>query len=107
MASRTAAEWKPIFDRYGVPGAPVRFSTELFDDEQACANGFFHDLPHPTLGPVRVLAPPVRLDGDGFRPGAPTPPFASQTRAILGELGFGGAEIDELVKSRATRAEGR
>jgi formyl-CoA transferase len=104
MASRTAAEWKPIFDKHGVPGAPVRFSTELFDDEQARANGFFHDLPHPALGPVRVLAPPVRLDGDGFRPGAPTPPFASQTRAILDELGFDAAAIDALVAARVTRA---
>jgi len=79
LASRTAAEWKPIFDKRGVPGAAVRFSAELFDDEQARANGFFHDLPHPALGPVRVLAPPVKLDGGGFQPGAPTPAFASQT----------------------------
>src|SRR5206468_1568105 len=39
LASRTAAEWKPIFDKRGVPGAAVRFSAELFDDEQARANG--------------------------------------------------------------------
>jgi crotonobetainyl-CoA:carnitine CoA-transferase CaiB-like acyl-CoA transferase len=106
LASRTAAEWKPLFDARGVPGAAVRFSTELFDDEQALANGFFHDLPHPGLGPVRVLAPPVKLDGDGFQPGAPTPPFASQTRAILGELGFDAAAIDLLLKENVTRATG-
>ena len=104
LASRTAAEWKPIFDARGVPGAAVRFSTELFDDEQALANGFFHDLPHPALGPVRVLAPPVKMDGDGFQPGAPTPPFASQTRAILGELGFDGAQIEALLAAKVTRA---
>ncbi|HEY3098647.1 MAG TPA: CoA transferase [Methylomirabilota bacterium] len=106
LASRTAAEWKPLFDARGVPGAAVRFSTELFDDEQALANGFFHDLPHPGLGPVRVLAPPVTLDGDGFQPGAPTPPFASQTRAILGELGIDAAAIDLLLKENVTRATG-
>src|SRR5437667_241233 len=71
LASRTAAEWKPIFDKRGVPGAAVRFSAELFDDEQARANGFFHDLPHPALGPVRVLAPPVKLDGGGLQLGEP------------------------------------
>src|ERR671936_916534 len=104
LASRTAAEWKPIFDARGVPGAAVRFSTELFDDVQALANGFFHDLPHPALGPVRVLAPPVKLDGDGFQPGAPTPAFASQTRAILGELGFDAAAIDALIAAEVTRS---
>jgi crotonobetainyl-CoA:carnitine CoA-transferase CaiB-like acyl-CoA transferase len=104
MASRTAAEWKPIFDARGIPGAAVRFSTELFDDEQGRANGFFHDLPHPVLGPVRVLAPPVKMDGNGFQPGAPTPAFASQTRAILGELGFDAAAIEALIAAKVTRA---
>jgi crotonobetainyl-CoA:carnitine CoA-transferase CaiB-like acyl-CoA transferase len=104
MASRTAAEWKSIFDARGIPGAAVRFSPELFDDEQARANGFFHDLPHSVLGPVRVLAPPVTMDGDGFRPGAPPPPFGSATRAILGELGFDSAAIDALVAAKVTRA---
>jgi crotonobetainyl-CoA:carnitine CoA-transferase CaiB-like acyl-CoA transferase len=104
MASRTAAEWKRIFDARGVPGAAVRFSVELFDDEQALANGFVHDLPHPVLGPVRVLAPPITMDGDGFQPGAPTAAFASQTRAILGELGFEAAAIDELLREKVTRS---
>jgi crotonobetainyl-CoA:carnitine CoA-transferase CaiB-like acyl-CoA transferase len=104
MASRTAAEWKAVFDARGVPGAAVRFSVELFDDEQARANGFVHDLPHPVLGPVRVLAPPVRLDGDGFQPGAPTPAFGSATRGVLGELGFDAAAIDALIAAKVTRA---
>ena len=104
MGSRTAAEWKRVFDARGIPGAAVRFSTELFDDEQARANGFFHDLPHPVLGPVRVLAPPVRLDSDGFQPGAPTPAFGSATRAILGELGFDAPTFDALIAAKVTRA---
>jgi formyl-CoA transferase len=103
MASRTAAEWKAVFDAAGVPNARVRFNVEMFEDEQALANGFFHDLPHPTVGPVRVLAPPVRLDGDGFQPGAPTPAFASDTRAILRDVGFSEPEIEALVRSGATR----
>jgi len=104
MASRAAREWKAVFDARGVPGAAVRFSVELFDDEQARANGFFHDLPHPTLGPVRVLAPPVKMDGDGFQPGAPPPAFGSATRAILSELGFDAAAIDVLIAASVTRA---
>ena len=103
MASRTAAEWKEIFDRAGVPNAHVRFNVEMFEDTQALANGFFHDLPHPTVGPVRVLAPPIRLDGDGFQPGAPTPAFASETRAILRELGFSEEESAALARARVTR----
>jgi formyl-CoA transferase len=97
MASRTTAEWKTVLDTHGVPAAGVRLPLELLDDEQALANGFFHDLAHPALGTIRVLAPPVRLDGAGFRPGAATGSFGSETRAILGSLGFDGEEIGKLV----------
>src|SRR5207245_10482875 len=68
LASRTAAAWRPIFDKRGLPGAAVRFSAELFADEHARANGFSHDLPHPALVPARVLPPPVRLAGAGSHP---------------------------------------
>ena len=65
---------------------------------------FFHELPHSVLGPVRVLAPPVTMDGAGFQPGAPPPAFGSATRAILGEIGFDAAAIDALVAAKVTRA---
>jgi CoA:oxalate CoA-transferase len=103
IASRTTAEWKRLFDERGLPAAAVRFAVEMFDDEQTRANGFLYDLRHPTLGPVRVLAPPVRLDGDGFQPGAATPPFGSETRALLKRAGFGDADIDALVAAKVTR----
>ena len=103
LAGRTSAEWKQIFDKRGLPGASVRFAMEMFEDEQTLANGFLYDLPHPALGPVRVLAPPVKLDGDGFRPGAATPPFGSETRALLKEAGFSESDIDALVAAKVTR----
>ena len=102
FASRTTAEWKRLFDGRGLPAAAVRFAIEMFDDEQTRANGFLYDLPHPALGPVRVLAPPVKMDGDGFRPGAATAPFGSETRALLKDAGFDDAEIDSLVAAKVT-----
>jgi CoA:oxalate CoA-transferase len=105
LVSRTTQEWKVIFDARGVPAAGVKFALEMLDDPQVTANDLVHDLQHPALGTVRVLAPPVGLDGGGFQPGAATAPFASETRAILGELGFSASEIDALVKEKATRAE--
>jgi formyl-CoA transferase len=103
MASRTTAEWKAIFDAHGVPASDVKLPFELLEDAQALANGFLHDLPHPALGPVRVLAPPLALDGPGFRPAPPTPPLGSETRTLLGALGFSGEEIASLVADRVTR----
>src|SRR2546421_3233722 len=62
LASRTTAEWKTVFDARGVSAAGVAFALELLDDPQVLANGLVHDLSHPALGPVRVLAPPLKLD---------------------------------------------
>jgi hypothetical protein len=62
-----------------------------------------HDLVHPVLGAVRVLAPPVALDGGGFVPAPATPPFGSEARALLGELGFTDAEVDGFLAEGVTR----
>lgn len=102
MATRTTAEWRALLDARGVPAAGVRFPMELLDDEQALANGMLHDLEHPVVGPVRVLATPVRLGGNGFVSAPPTAPFGSETRAILGELGFSAADVDSLIADRVT-----
>jgi CoA:oxalate CoA-transferase len=103
MASRPTAEWKTVLDAHGLPASDVKLPFELLDDAQAVANEMVHELPHPALGPIRVLAPPLTLDGPGFRPAPPTPPLGSETRAILGGLGFTEAEIASLVADRVTR----
>jgi len=103
VASRTTADWQAALEAAGVPAAGVKLPMELLDDEQPLANGMLHDLTHPVLGPVRVLAPPVSLDGGGFVPAQATAPFGSETRAILGELGFASAEVDALLAEGVTR----
>jgi len=104
LAGRTTDEWRKIFDAHGLPASDVKLAFELLDDAQALANGLLHDLPHPALGPVRVLAPPLTLDGPGFRPGAATRSLGAETRAILGELGFSAEEVAALLADRVTRA---
>src|SRR5206468_12318685 len=103
VAGRTAAQWQPIFDSGGIPAVAVKLPLELLDDEQPLANGMLHDLAHPALGRVRVLAPPVSIDGDGFVPAPATPSFGSETRTILGELGFSSADVETLLADGVTR----
>jgi len=103
VATRTTAEWQTTLEAAGVPAAGVKLPLELLDDEQPLANGMLHDLTHPVLGPVRVLAPPLRMDGGGFVPAQATAPFGSEMRAILSELGFSSAEVDVLLAKGVTR----
>ncbi len=100
--SRPADVWVADFAAAGVPVSAVKFPLELFEDDQAQANDMFHVLPHPTAGDITVLAPPVRLDGDGFQAGFPIAPFGSETEAILDELGIDEAERADLIGKGVT-----
>ena len=104
MLERTTAEWEAVLAKAGVPGSGVYLPFELIDDPQVEANAMMHDLEHPAIGPVRLLAPPVAMDDDGFRPGPPTAPFASETRPLLAELGFDDSAIDDLIADGAVRS---
>ena len=103
MHTRPTAEWETILAEAGVPASRVLMPFEILDDPQADANDMLYDLEHPQIGPVRILAPPVALDQDGFQQPPATKPFASETREILAELGFDDSQIDGFVDSGVTR----
>jgi crotonobetainyl-CoA:carnitine CoA-transferase CaiB-like acyl-CoA transferase len=103
LAARTTAEWQASFEAAGVPAAGVRLPIELLDDEQPLANGMLHDVTHPALGRLRVLASPVSLDGGGFVSAPVTPPFGAETRELLGSLGFSAADVETFLAEGLTR----
>lgn len=102
LAAQPSSHWVDTLRATGVPVATVRQPVELYDDEQINANGYLHKFTHPTAGNMTVVAPPLRLDEDGFKPGAPTPAFGSETRSLLQELGFTPQQVDELVDAGVT-----
>ena len=97
------SHWESVLSEAGVPASAVLFPFELFEDPQATANEMFHDAEHPALGSMRVLGPPLELDGAGFRPARVMRPFASEAREILAEHGFGEAAIAELEAAGTVR----
>ncbi|HEV8583915.1 MAG TPA: CoA transferase [Methylomirabilota bacterium] len=101
IASRTTEEWKAVLDAAGVPVSGIALPVEILDDPQPAANDMFHRFAHQTLGPVTVLGPPVRVDEGGFAPGPVTPPFGSETRAILEWAGFAAADLERLLAGGA------
>ncbi len=103
IAAQPTAHWETLLGAAGVPASRVLLPFELLDDPQTAANDMFYDLQHPAIGPVRVLSPPVALDEHGFQPLEATPPFASQTRALLAELGFSETQSDALIESGVTK----
>ena len=101
----SAEAWIARLNEAGVPVAAVHFPIELFDDPHAHANHMFHDMEHPAAGTVRMLGPPVEIDGDGFQPSDPTPAFGSETDRILQGLGFEAPAIEALVAEGIVRRD--
>lgn len=103
FASRSTAAWEAALSAAGVPVSDVKFPLELLDDPQAEASGMFHDLEHPRLGTVRVLAPPVALDTEGFQGRGHSQPLGAETRAVLSDLGFSAEAAERLIALGVTR----
>lgn len=102
IAAESSEYWENALRAAGVPVSTVRLPLELYDDEQINTNNFLHRFSHPSAGNMTVVAPPLSLDGNGFRPGEPTQPFGSQTRALLQDLGFSQDKVDSLIDAGIT-----
>ena len=61
---RTTNEWIELLDRHGVWCGPVYDYDDLAADPHVRATGTFVEQPHPELGVVRTVRPPIRLSDD-------------------------------------------
>jgi len=94
--ARTSAEWLDRMQRQGVPAAPINTVDRVVNDPQVRLRGMVVDLEHPTLGAVKTLGAPVRLEGASFRP-VPPPALGEHTEPILRDLlGYSPERIDAL-----------
>jgi len=97
LATRPNAEWERLLVEAGVPVAPLRFREQLVDDEQAWQNGYLVRVPHPRLGTLTLVAPPVALSASTFRPGGTPPDLGADTLEVLQELGLDAATVAKLA----------
>jgi crotonobetainyl-CoA:carnitine CoA-transferase CaiB-like acyl-CoA transferase len=94
--TRTTAAWMTALAGQ-VPAAPVLTLA------QALENRFLHErdgvqsLAHPQLNQLRLLANPIRIDGEPL-PGRAAPLLGADADAVLAEAGFAAAEIAALKR---------
>lgn len=77
--------------------APVNEIPDVASDPQVLHNQMLVDVPHATLGSVRITNVPVRLSRTpgGVRRGPPV--LGEHTAEVLAEIGYSTAEIDALL----------
>jgi crotonobetainyl-CoA:carnitine CoA-transferase CaiB-like acyl-CoA transferase len=101
LLKRGTHAWMAAFEEHGIWYAPVNGYEEVERDPQVAHNGIILQADHPDAGPVRLLAHPVRYDGQA-PPMTRLPPRQGQhTREVLRELGYGDEEIGSLVDAGA------
>jgi crotonobetainyl-CoA:carnitine CoA-transferase CaiB-like acyl-CoA transferase len=102
FAEHPLAEWRRRLAGFAGEWAVVQEPVDLYDDEQARANGYLAEVPLGGDGAVRVpmVTSPVQFDE---RPGRPTraPEVGEHTEEILLELGLTWPEIGALKDRRA------
>src|SRR6516165_10601893 len=96
IKERPTAEWLQQLDANDVPSAPVLRRNEVIANEQVVARELIIELDHPDIGRVRQPVPAARFERTPARIQGPAPRVGEDSAAILAELGFGSAEIDQL-----------
>jgi formyl-CoA transferase len=94
---RPMAHWIAALRAAGVPCGEIADYDAVFTDEHLTARGFFVDLPHATLGRVRSLGSPLRLDRTSVRLERAGPRLGEHSREVLAELDHAETEIDALI----------
>jgi crotonobetainyl-CoA:carnitine CoA-transferase CaiB-like acyl-CoA transferase len=95
--TRPMADWIDVLQAAGVPCAPIQDYGQVFEDDHLRAREFFWEAPHPTLGSVRQLGSPMRFSETPTRREKAGPLFGEDSEAVLRELGYGEAEVRDLV----------
>ncbi len=100
VAERTTRQWLELMEEAGVPAGSVNSVAEICEHPQIRARQMVVEVPHPTLGCVKVNGVPIKLSET---PGAveTAPPLLGQhTEEVLASLlGYSVKELAQLRKA--------
>jgi crotonobetainyl-CoA:carnitine CoA-transferase CaiB-like acyl-CoA transferase len=102
IRTRTADEWEVYFQARHVPAARVRTLAEALADPHFAERGVFHkfDSVPGIEGGFGVPLAAFKFAHGGPSIETPPPAMGGDTESVLGELGYGAAEIAALRASR-------
>jgi crotonobetainyl-CoA:carnitine CoA-transferase CaiB-like acyl-CoA transferase len=105
LADRSAAELAALFERVGLPFAPIRRPEDLYDDPHLLATGGLADVRLPDGDKagqtVKTTLFPITLAGARLGVRLDPPKMGEHTREMLGRVGYTAAEIDALYAQAA------
>jgi crotonobetainyl-CoA:carnitine CoA-transferase CaiB-like acyl-CoA transferase len=101
LTSRTTAQWLEILRAADIAVQPCHTLETLPHDPHLDAVGLISFEDHPTEGRTAAIRSSIRFD-EAYPPlRLPAQPLGADTRAVLEELGYTDAGIDELLSDGA------
>lgn len=101
VRSRRSEELAVSLQARGVPAWPVLSSSDLLDDPQLRARGFWRPLDHPVMGRTTAPAAPFSSGEPRVGPERAAPLLGEHTREVAHSLlGLDDAEIDRLEREQ-------
>jgi len=94
---RPTSEWLERLEKAGVPAGPVLSLGEALNNPQVQARRMVVEVNHSRVGRTRALGTPVKFSKTPTQIRRAAPVLGEHTREILGEFGYGEAEINQLV----------
>jgi crotonobetainyl-CoA:carnitine CoA-transferase CaiB-like acyl-CoA transferase len=95
--TRPSEEWEALLSGAGVPVGRLNTIADLVSHPQLAARHALVEQQHPTAGPVRVVAPPVRLSETPGAVASPAPRLGEHTAAVLATIGLSAADVAALA----------
>jgi crotonobetainyl-CoA:carnitine CoA-transferase CaiB-like acyl-CoA transferase len=92
--TRTTAEWLDLLSGH-LPVAPVYDLDDALDNPYLRTTGMIDTVDHPDRAGMRVLANPIRLDGERL-PNRAGPLLGANSDEVLAEAGYDAAQIADL-----------
>jgi crotonobetainyl-CoA:carnitine CoA-transferase CaiB-like acyl-CoA transferase len=102
LLTRTAAEWEDFFQANHIPASRVRTLAEAVNDPQTGTRGVIHRYPSApgVAGPFGVPIAAFTFAHGGPQIDAPPPQIGRDNVAVLNELGYRAAEIEDLRQAK-------
>jgi crotonobetainyl-CoA:carnitine CoA-transferase CaiB-like acyl-CoA transferase len=95
----TRAEWTAKMLALGIPAGPINTLADVFADAQVAHCRLVEEVTHPSLGALKQLANPVKMDAFGGRSvRTPPPQLGEHTLTALRDYGFAEAQIQEWLE---------
>ena len=97
FCKQNISHWLSILEEVGVPCGPINSIDQLFNDPQVQAREMVIQVAHPSAGPIKMVASPVKIPTTPVDVRLPPPLLGEHTEQILHNLlGYDMKTVKEL-----------